>query len=292
MGGHNIPELGTLAAASRTVEELQADLATDFYRAFGRSIDVHVEILDRLPVYVIGSVRVPGAVKFAPGMIVLQAVANAGGSNTGAADTSKAIETIQEREQLQQTEHQVTSLLIKRAMLIAQQNGSEQISMLVGLQPQAIKQAQPGKPGTVANEVAGAQLDLTLARRAFVLQSNLSQRDVDIAQEELDAEKMRLEQLAALLDKNRSCCTSYRRWPPGEAYHATKSSRWKQNLSTLLVQQRGDRVTVAQSERRPKRSGWQEKLQIDHAADLQRAIQTTRTTLIRISALLLRLEPC
>lgn len=276
-GAISIPRLGTLAAASRTVEELQADLATDFYRAFGRSIDVHVEILDRLPVYVIGSVRVPGAVKFAPGMIVLQAVANAGGSNTGAADTSKAIETIQEREQLQQTEHQVTSLLIKRAMLIAQQNGSEQISMLVGLQPQAIKRAQPGKPGTVANEVAGAQLDLTLARRAFVLQSNLSQRDVDIAQEELDAQKMRLEQLAALLDKKQILLHELQAMATRGSVSRYKILEMEADLSTLLVQQQDDRVTAAQSERRLEAArAAQEKLQIDHAADLQRAIQTNQ----------------
>ncbi len=179
-------------------------------------------------------------------------------------------------------------------MLIAQQNGSEQISMLVGLQPQAIKQAQPGKPGTVANEVAGAQLDLTLARRAFVLQSNLSQRDVDIAQEELDAQKMRLEQLAALLDKKQILLHELQAMATRGSVSRYKILEMEADLSTLLVQQQDDRVHSCPI-RAAARSGSGcagEAANRPCSRICRGQSRPTRTTLIRIFALLLRLEPC
>lgn len=276
-GNISIPRLGTLPAANHTADELQSRLAVAFREAFGRPTDVHVEISDRLPVYVIGSVRVPGAVKFTPGMIVLQAVANAGGHNSGTADISKTIQAIQERDRLQQTEHQVTSLLIKRAMLVAQQNGSEQIGIPVGLQPQEVKHAQPGLPGTVANEIDGAQLDLTLARKTFVLQSNLSQKDVDIAQEELGAQKLRLQQLAVLLDKKQTLSRELQALATRGSVSRYKTLEMEADISALLVQQQDDRVAAAQSERRLEAArAAQEKLQIDHAAALQRELQTNQ----------------
>ena len=54
-------------------------------------------------------------------MTVLQALAGAGGTNLGAADTSRAIETIRETERLHQAQGRFDRLLVKQARLIAQQ---------------------------------------------------------------------------------------------------------------------------------------------------------------------------
>src|SRR4029077_12367140 len=74
---------------------------------------------------VMGAVRGVGPYKHAPGMTVLQALATAGGHDTAASDTSTAIENIRETQRLRQAEDHLSSLLLKRAMLLAQRDNSD-----------------------------------------------------------------------------------------------------------------------------------------------------------------------
>jgi hypothetical protein len=58
-------------------------LAVSFTAVIGRSANIDVKIFDRSPIYVVGPVKNPGAYKYAPGMIVLHAIALAGGLDRG-----------------------------------------------------------------------------------------------------------------------------------------------------------------------------------------------------------------
>ena len=71
------------------------------------------------------TVRNAGTFKHTPGMTVLQALAGAGGTDLGTADTSKAIESIRETERLHQAQDRFDRLLVKQARLIAQRDNSD-----------------------------------------------------------------------------------------------------------------------------------------------------------------------
>jgi protein involved in polysaccharide export with SLBB domain len=128
-GSVNIPKLGQFATAGQTITALQSEVAAAFQRALGRTSDVHVAIVERQPVYVLGTVRNAGTFKFTPGMTVLQALGNAGGVELGGADTSKAIESIRETERLNQAQDRFYRLNIKHARLVAERENSDTMTV-------------------------------------------------------------------------------------------------------------------------------------------------------------------
>src|SRR5260370_20554976 len=82
-GAISIPVLGRFQVEGRALDDVRADLAVSFTAVIGRSANIDVKIFDRSPIYVVGPVKNPGAYKYVPGMIVLQAIALAGGLDRG-----------------------------------------------------------------------------------------------------------------------------------------------------------------------------------------------------------------
>ncbi len=161
-GSVNIPKLGQFATTGQTITALQSDLAAAFERAIGRTSDVHVAIVERQPIYVLGTVRNAGTFKHAPGMTVLQALADAGGIDLGIADTSRAIESIRETERLRQAEDRLDRLLVKQARLIAQRDNSDDIAVPASIKSrlsQATSHDRTGRTGrgSVRDPERGAQ---------------------------------------------------------------------------------------------------------------------------------------
>lgn len=80
-GTLQFPMAGAFAAEGRTLTELQAELATILRRNAGleRQPELTVELVESLPVYVLGVAQTRGAVEFRPGLTPLQALALAGG---------------------------------------------------------------------------------------------------------------------------------------------------------------------------------------------------------------------
>jgi exopolysaccharide production protein ExoF len=119
-GTVSFPRLGQFLLAGRALQDVQADIAAAFERVMGRSCDVNVAIVERQPIYVVGPVKSPGAYKHAPGMIVLQAVALAGGLDRGLSQRSQVIESLRESERMRQTAVKMNRLLAQRARLEAE----------------------------------------------------------------------------------------------------------------------------------------------------------------------------
>lgn len=75
-----VPLLGSVRAAGRTPEELQAAVADGLKRAnLLRDPKVSVEVSAYRPIFVLGEVNKPGQYPYQPGMTVVTAVAVAGG---------------------------------------------------------------------------------------------------------------------------------------------------------------------------------------------------------------------
>jgi protein involved in polysaccharide export with SLBB domain len=192
----DIPRLGQLLAAGATIPALQSGLAANFKHAFGRTSDVHVAIVERQPVYVTGKVRTAGAFKYMPGMIVLQVLANAGGSDQGVADTSRAIERIRETERVHQTEDRLDRLRIRQAELTALRDKADSIDL-----PADIRSRLNEK--RLQDVLAGATATLALERKGRQQEVELAERRVSIAQLEVQAQQLRIDQIKDLLTRKR-----------------------------------------------------------------------------------------
>ncbi len=83
-----LPLIGQIKAAGRTVDEFQKDVTAKFAEGYLVNPSVNVEVVNYRPFYIIGEVKSPGQYAYVNGMSVLNAVALAGGYTTRA-DTSE-----------------------------------------------------------------------------------------------------------------------------------------------------------------------------------------------------------
>jgi len=202
----SIPLLGRLQVAGRTLNDVRADLAASFADVMRRRADVNVTIIEQPPIYVVGSVKNSGAYKYMPGMIVLQAMALAGGLERGEGNLSTVIEGAREVERLRRTAGQIGRLLARRARLEAQRDGLSTVPVPVQLakvatEPnvrnflsteRALLRAEQVKHQQQQNEIA---LKVAAARNEVeVLKRKLNQVDVqkDMRNERLnDMQKLK-----------------------------------------------------------------------------------------------------
>ncbi len=84
----SIPFAENVVAGGETTETLGAELAIRLQRESGEAMKPRlvIEVIDHLPVYVLGAVRAPGAYKYHPGLTVQQAIALAGGEEQVTSD--------------------------------------------------------------------------------------------------------------------------------------------------------------------------------------------------------------
>lgn len=122
-GSVSIPRMGTFSAAQKSLLDVQSEIADTFERTMGRPCEVTITILDRQPVYVMGAARNPGAYKFVPGMLVLHALALAGGLERQAERTGQMIDFLREKERQAAIEARLKRLLAQKARLEAERDG-------------------------------------------------------------------------------------------------------------------------------------------------------------------------
>jgi polysaccharide biosynthesis/export protein ExoF len=202
-GALSIPLLGRFQVEGRPINNLRNDLATSFASTMMRTADINLTILERSPVYVVGPVKKPGAYKYVPGMVVLHAVALAGGFDQGEHNISAVIESVRELAHLQGATDKVRRLQARRARLVAQRDGLPTLPVPVQLaklgdEPSvrtflatetALLQAEQAQQQQRENEIAQR---LAAARTELgALKGKLSQIDVQ--------KDMRIERLNGIL---------------------------------------------------------------------------------------------
>jgi polysaccharide biosynthesis/export protein ExoF len=130
-GAISIPLLGQFQIEGRALDDVRADVAVSYTAIIGRSANIDVKILERSPIYVVGPVKNPGAYKHVPAMIVLHAIALAGGLDRG--EVSGIVEGAREMERLRSTTLHVKQLLARRARLEAERDGASTLPIPVQL---------------------------------------------------------------------------------------------------------------------------------------------------------------
>lgn len=246
-GAVNIPRFGQFMVAGQSMTAVQTALATAFWQATGRNSDVHIAIVERQPIYVLGMVRAAGTFKHTPGMTVLQALAGAGGTEMGAADTSKVIEAIRETQRLRLAEGKLDRLLLKQARLLALRQNSSTLTVPAGIRSRL---AQASSPDGLKAQVFEAEATLGLERARHQQQLSLAERQVAVAKADLEAQKLRSDQAKALFAKKADRLRELEAIAARGSVSHYKLTDVNVDISELAAKQEDLRVAMAQSERR------------------------------------------
>ena len=245
-GGVNIPILGQFVAANESIPALQSSLAAAFGHSIGRAGDAHVAIVERQPVYVLGTVHNAGTYKYTPGMILLQALAAAGGASSDTVDTSQAIEGIREAERLRQSQQKMDRLVLAQARLAAQRDDAATMQL-----PQSIltKLALDAEHDRMNALVTDETVTLATGRRAYQQQLSLADRQVRIAQAELEAQNTRASQLKELRTQTESRLDQLQRIAARGSVSQYSLTDASVKLAELAARQEDLKVSIAQAER-------------------------------------------
>jgi polysaccharide biosynthesis/export protein ExoF len=134
-----VPVIGRVIAAHRTAEDVVNDLTTPFSKLIGHAGSVTATIVSRLPIYVVGPVKTPGAYPFSPGLTPLSAVALAGGALNQEPDRWALVEAMQIAGKHASAVERLQRVLAQYAVLRAELDGKpfkvpDQLVRLVGEQ--------------------------------------------------------------------------------------------------------------------------------------------------------------
>ncbi|MGI4763807.1 MAG: polysaccharide biosynthesis/export family protein [Janthinobacterium lividum] len=151
-GSLSLPILGRFVASGHNNEQVTADITRAFTSLLGRNGFVNIISVEHQPVFVVGSVKNPGAFKYWRGMTVLHALALAGGPKSVDRETWQSVESVREMDRLQRSLALVKRLLVRTSLLRAEGGGppipTETLAGLVG----------PDAPSLGSEEQAARQL--------------------------------------------------------------------------------------------------------------------------------------
>jgi protein involved in polysaccharide export with SLBB domain len=123
-GTISVPLLGSIPVANRSAQQVHDDLLETFNQLLGRKGLVNILSLERSPIYVLGPVKNPGSFKYVPGMMILHAIALAGGLDRGASEPGQKIEAVREIQKRSGAVDAMLKLLARAAVLKAERDGT------------------------------------------------------------------------------------------------------------------------------------------------------------------------
>ena len=261
----SLPQIGKLRAKGLLPSELEAQLNARM-QATGRPAQVIVAIQDRRPVYVIGAVRNPGAVKYVGHMMVLQVVALTGGIDRGLGNTAEMIEGRRAQERAGTLTRQLKRLLARRARLEAEQRGNATMNAPAQLIELAGKD---GAESMLSSELTLLRLDRSRREQ----QQAEAAAGVSAVRKELEAMRAKLLELDTQRQIQGEHLSDLRKLEG----LATKASviRTRGEVAEIEVRRQDIRAALAVAEARlAQAEGAVARLALDHAAELARSIAT------------------
>jgi protein involved in polysaccharide export with SLBB domain len=118
-----VPRLGSFDLGGQSIEDATSLLRSACERLMQSSCEVHISILQRPPVMVLGSVRNPGSFQYVHGMRALHALALAGGLKHKAEWQSHAMNVQRELRKRQEAVMRLQRLLALKARVDAELHG-------------------------------------------------------------------------------------------------------------------------------------------------------------------------
>jgi polysaccharide biosynthesis/export protein ExoF len=285
-GGISIPLLGRFQIEGRPLDDVRAALAASFTAVIGRSANVDVKILDRSPVYVVGPVKNPGAYKYVPRMIVLQAIALAGGLDRGGENLSGLVEGTREMERLRVETLQLEQLLARRARLEAERDGVSALSLPADGVSALL--APDEELSTLPIRLATSDLERTagtfLARESAILraeQAKRRQQDQEIAlrasaaHNEINELKRKLDQFDVEKELRNERLGAIQKLKDRGLVTSNNVLMLRTELADIEARRQDSLVAVIQAETRlAEVEGDRAKLSSEKTADLEKEIAT------------------
>ncbi|MER8784742.1 polysaccharide biosynthesis/export family protein [Mesorhizobium sp. M1006] len=159
-GTISMPLLGSIPVASRSTQQVQADLMETFNQLLGRKGLVNILSLERSPIYVLGPVKNPGSFKYAPGLTILHAIALAGGLDRGESEPWQKIEAVRETQKRSGAIDAMLKLLARAAVLKAERDGTAP-----EIPPQLLELAGATEAANLVNEQSDRRKAVAMARK-------------------------------------------------------------------------------------------------------------------------------
>jgi polysaccharide biosynthesis/export protein ExoF len=267
-GALSIPLLGRLQVEGRELDAVRADLAASFSSVMQRTADVNVTVIERSPVYVVGPVKKPGAYKYTPGMIVLHAIALAGGLDRGDSNLSSRIEGVREMGRLRTAADQVRRLLARRARLEAQRDGLATLPIPIQL---AKFSDEPSVRTFLATERALLQAEQA---RHHQQESEIAAK-LAAARNEVDALKGKLNQIDVQKDMRVERLNDMQTLRDRGLVTTNNVVLLRTELSDIAARRQDDVVAVVQAEARlAQAEEAKARLMSEEAENLTKAIAT------------------
>ena len=171
-GNLRLPIVGDIYAVNLTLSEIERSIAHSLEQGYLRNPTVSVKIAEFGPIYVLGMVRTPGLYPYREGLSVLGAIARAGGIGASQSQQSSALgDLLQAEERIRLLEISRMALLVKRARLIALQNGDDRIDF-------------PDMSGPVVDPARITQIR-DGEQRAFTAERQAAQQETEALQKQL-----------------------------------------------------------------------------------------------------------
>jgi protein involved in polysaccharide export with SLBB domain len=127
-GNIMIPLLGWIKTEGHSIRTLRETIMGQFERVMGRQGDVSIAITKRQPIYVTGLLKNVGVFEFVPDMMVLHAVALAGGVKKEEIYAGRFAEYIRAKAEHTRARHQMKRLVAKHAALIARRDQLREVA--------------------------------------------------------------------------------------------------------------------------------------------------------------------
>lgn len=196
-GNIYVPLTGAVAVAGMSFRELDRALSETLSGRLNGVVRVGIQLLEREPVYVLGSVARPGPYKHTPGMSVLHVLALAGAVDTVPQDRWRLLDTAREKERLLKSSERLTRSLARMATLLGERDAAPDGSRtttkhlfdLVGtpagqarlVEADAFRQVERSKrtrqEAAIEADIASYQGELTIQRTKLTqVESNIGDR--------------------------------------------------------------------------------------------------------------------
>lgn len=189
-GNVQIPYLGKFDVTGRTTGEIEEQLAAALRRRLNRDTSVAVDVIERRPFFIVGVVSKPGSYQFQPGMIVLHAVALAGGVVRNETGSFLAADASRETAKLQTSSEELKRLVAARTRLAAERKGQKEISAAPEL-VELTGETEANRLITAENEILKSGLEVTERdRKGLTAAIELSDKEIASLEKQLGEIKL------------------------------------------------------------------------------------------------------
>jgi protein involved in polysaccharide export with SLBB domain len=189
-----LPLLGEVPIAGSSEQAAQNTLSGRGQELLGGNLEVSIAVIDREPVYVMGSLPRSGTYKHSPGMVVAQVVALAGGNNNGASETWQQMDMAREHERLRKSVQRQINNLALVEVLEAEANNT----------PATPSERLTALAGPKAAELIASMSDARKLERSRIEGQIASlEKMLSFTQKELSAARERLNEVAALVEERK-----------------------------------------------------------------------------------------